>query len=467
MSPTISKQGYNLLLTISLLILSTMTTGQAVSDIAVIGAESVPIASVNSLNPDDPAAARRHRVIVSTDIGGTDYDDFQSMVHFLVYADCFDVEGLIASPYGPGRKEDILKVIDCYERDYPKLKTWADYPTPDTLRSITKQGAIESAGLDGFAEPTEGSQWIVQCANRRDDRLLWVLVWGGIDDLAQALHDAPSIESGLRVYFIGGPNKKWSATAYDYIAREHPDLWFIEANSTYRGWFVGGSQQGQWGNDAFVAEHIDGCGALGNFFATGITFGSQTRSSIKMGERRQWFICWAKRPRTPPACHGEEVLCVPGNVRAIPSTGRRRQRTRSRLSPLSNCCTRSNKLHQQTTTQYSWWMDNISPALRMTEVFGISSFRPNWPRHGSTPSAAPSQSWISRPAASLPFGPAPSRPPVRRRTLRTGGPTIPTLRWPSYPTRAPKQSAGGANSFWVILHNECSAARLSITRKHP
>ena len=65
----------------------------------------------------------RPRVIVSSDIGGTDPDDFQSMVHFLVYADMFDVEGLISSPYGPGRREHILQVIDRYARDYPNLKT--------------------------------------------------------------------------------------------------------------------------------------------------------------------------------------------------------------------------------------------------------------------------------------------------------------------------------------------------------
>ena len=53
-------------------------------------------------------AEPRPRVIVSTDIGGTDPDDFQSMVHFLLYADMFDVEGLISSPYGPGRREHIL-----------------------------------------------------------------------------------------------------------------------------------------------------------------------------------------------------------------------------------------------------------------------------------------------------------------------------------------------------------------------
>ncbi|MHC4367856.1 MAG: nucleoside hydrolase-like domain-containing protein, partial [Planctomycetota bacterium] len=40
----------------------------------------------------------RPRVIVSTDIGGGDPDDFQSMVHYLVYADVFETEGLISSP---------------------------------------------------------------------------------------------------------------------------------------------------------------------------------------------------------------------------------------------------------------------------------------------------------------------------------------------------------------------------------
>lgn len=43
------------------------------------------------------------RIIISTDIGGTDPDDFQSMIHLLMYADMFEIEGLIASPYGLGR----------------------------------------------------------------------------------------------------------------------------------------------------------------------------------------------------------------------------------------------------------------------------------------------------------------------------------------------------------------------------
>ncbi len=67
-----------------------------------------------------------HRVVVCTDIGGTDPDDFQSMVHLLVHADNFDIEDLVSSPYGLGRKEHILQVIDLYERDYDHLRTYCD-----------------------------------------------------------------------------------------------------------------------------------------------------------------------------------------------------------------------------------------------------------------------------------------------------------------------------------------------------
>lgn len=39
--------------------------------------------------------AEKHRLIVTTDIGGTDPDDEQSMVHLLLMSDDVDIEGLI------------------------------------------------------------------------------------------------------------------------------------------------------------------------------------------------------------------------------------------------------------------------------------------------------------------------------------------------------------------------------------
>ena len=220
----------------------------------------------------------RHRVLVSSDIGGTDPDDAQSMVHLLLYADVFDLEGLVSSPYGPGRKAHILDVIDQYERDYPKLRTYSDrYPSPAALRAITKQGETEVAPYEGVRRPTEGAAWIVDRARAADPRPLYVLVWGGLEDLAQALHDAPDILPKLRVHFIGGPNKKWTPDAYQYIVTHHPNLWMIEANSTYRGWFTGGDQSGDQGNDAFVRAHVADRGALGAYFATQLP-------ELKMGD---------------------------------------------------------------------------------------------------------------------------------------------------------------------------------------
>lgn len=224
-------------------------------------------------------AGERLRVLVSTDIGGTDPDDFQSMVHLLLYADSFDIEGLVSSPYGPGRASHILEVIAEYERDYANLRRHSRrYPAPARLREITRQGALESPGPEGVGDSTEGSNWIVRCAKRRDSRPLHVLIWGGIEDLAQALHDAPEILPKLRVYFIGGPNKMWGVDAYNYIESRHPSLWMIEANATYRGWFAGGRQDAPWGNASFVAERLAGRGALGTYFATHL------KGTIKMGD---------------------------------------------------------------------------------------------------------------------------------------------------------------------------------------
>ena len=39
---------------------------------------------------------------------------------------------------------------------------------------------------------------------------------------AQALHDAPDIAPKIRVYWIGGPNKKWGVNGYCYIVENFP-----------------------------------------------------------------------------------------------------------------------------------------------------------------------------------------------------------------------------------------------------
>jgi hypothetical protein len=250
------------------------------------------------------AIASPYRAIVSTDIGGSDPDDYQSMVHLLVYADSLDLEGLISTHPGGGKKAEILKVIDCYAHDYANLKTYSPrYPTPDALRAITKAGAATPIGASGFGQPTEGSDWIIQCARRDDPRPLYVLVWGGIYDVAQALHDAPDILPKLRVYFIGGPNKQGSVNAYNYIEQTFPKLWIIEDNDTYRGWFVGGDQSGEWGNKEFVTRHVAGRGALGDFYAP------LHEGVLKMGDTPSvgWLLHGVPTDPTQPGWGGRFV----------------------------------------------------------------------------------------------------------------------------------------------------------------
>ena len=193
-------------------------------------------------------ASEKPRVLISTDIGGTDPDDNQSLVHLMMYSDLFELEGLISSPsFGKGSKEEILRMINLYEKDFKKLSHSNPHlMAPDALRKLVKQGRRGLMPYKGYGEPTEGSEWIIKCAKKnspsagegRGEAPLYILVWGTLEDVAQALHDAPEIESKIRVYWIGGPNKKWGINSYCYIARCHPNMWMIENNATYRGFIT-------------------------------------------------------------------------------------------------------------------------------------------------------------------------------------------------------------------------------------
>jgi hypothetical protein len=62
------------------------------------------------------------RLLVSTDIGGSDSDDSQLMTHLLIYSDKCQLEGLMSSPSDvQGSKQEILRTIDLYKQNLPKL----------------------------------------------------------------------------------------------------------------------------------------------------------------------------------------------------------------------------------------------------------------------------------------------------------------------------------------------------------
>jgi hypothetical protein len=260
------------------------------------------LAAVAAQPPGGALAGQRPRVIVSSDIGGGDPDDFQSMVHLLVYADVLDIEGLISSPPGKGRAADILEVIAAYEQDYPRLKRYSPtYPTPASLRTLVKQGATDPAPDAGYSRPTEGSRWIVERARqsisrRSDTRPLWILVWGGLSDVAQAVHDEPNIKPHIRVYSTGSWNTRNDPAARKYLFQQHRDLWWIESDTAFRGMYVGGRQDGPWGNRSFLDGQVKGHGALGNLLC-------RKKADLKMGDTPTLLYLLRGDPDDPAGEH--------------------------------------------------------------------------------------------------------------------------------------------------------------------
>ena len=245
------------------------------------------------LNAQKPVPVKP-RILISTDIGGTDPDDNQSITHFLMYSHLFNTEGLISSPsYGKGSKTELLRMIDLYERDLPVLmKHQEGYPSPALLKAICKQGRMGAAPFAGYTSSTEGSDWIIKCAKKKSKHPLWVLVWGGLDDLAQALHDAPEIQTNIKVYWIGGPNKKWSANSYAYIVTNFTGLWFIECNSSYYGFFSEGIPDSV-SIKSYYETYINSAGYLGKDYK------NYYNGNVKMGDTPSLLYLMDGEPNDP------------------------------------------------------------------------------------------------------------------------------------------------------------------------
>lgn len=262
-------------------------------------------ASGNPLN-----ASEKPRVIVSTDIGGSDPDDFQSMVHYLIYADAFETEGIISSPPHGGRIKDILECIAAYEKDYINLRTWSpNYPSPDDLRRVVKQGAIDpQSGDRPVTKISDGAQWLIEKAHADDPRPLYVLVWGSITDVAQAVHKNPEIKGKLRIYSIGSWNTRQDPKARNYLFNNHRDLWWIESDTTFRGMYMGGVQDNNLGNRTFTEKHIKHHGHLGVLFM-------RKKADIKMGDTPSVLYLLHGDPNKPESAHwgGAYVRPDPGN----------------------------------------------------------------------------------------------------------------------------------------------------------
>lgn len=121
----------------------------------------------------------RLRFLIETDAGG-DPDDEQSLVRFLLYANEWDIEGIIANrsvtrpgenlnPEGTGLGV-VRRLIDAYGQCHSNLvQNDRRYPTPGFLRQRT---------VAGYDDTDAAVQLIIAAVDKPDPRPLWYSDWG-------------------------------------------------------------------------------------------------------------------------------------------------------------------------------------------------------------------------------------------------------------------------------------------------
>jgi hypothetical protein len=183
----------------------------------------------------------KERVFILTDISN-EPDDEESMVRFLVYANQYEVEGLVATTstwLRKGTREDLIRrQIEAYGQVRDNLLIHEKgFPTKEELLAVTATGQ-PAYGMEAVGEgkSSAGARLLLAAANRSDGRPLWVCAWGGANTLAQALFEArksytaaamQQLIKKLRVYAISDQDD-----AGAWLRKEFPDLFYIVSPST-------------------------------------------------------------------------------------------------------------------------------------------------------------------------------------------------------------------------------------------
>jgi hypothetical protein len=282
---------------------------------------------------------QKSRLLVITDItsltpGVREPDDGQSMVRLMLYSNEIEIEGLIAgSNLGHGqtiRPDLICQVVEAYGSVQPNLLLHDPaYPMASELLSKIHPGQ-PIAGLDiawwnsiGEKKDTEASQAIIQAVDRDDPRPLWVAVWGGTADLAQAIwrvqHNRSQADSAkfiakLRVHSIGDQD-----STGPWLKANFPGLYYVSRSSGFRGMYRGGDTY--LSSSGWVETHIKGHGALGdlypNYDGGDIWSASLGRvRGIKEGDTPSYLglIQNGLNPENDPTWGDWGGRCVPGRL---------------------------------------------------------------------------------------------------------------------------------------------------------
>ena len=180
------------------------------------------------------------RLIVLTDLSN-EPDDEESLVRLLVYADQFDLEGLVATTSNwlkqRPREDLIRRDLAAYAQVRPNLVQHSPgFPTVEHLGAVTCTGQPEyglaSIGPD---KASGGSRRIIEAVDRADDRPVWISVWGGPNTLAQALLDVRASRPKAEVDKFVGKLRVYAISDQDdsgpWLRREFPGLCYIVSPS--------------------------------------------------------------------------------------------------------------------------------------------------------------------------------------------------------------------------------------------
>ncbi|GAB3272479.1 DUF1593 domain-containing protein [Larkinella harenae] len=164
-------------------------------------------------------------------------DDAQSLVRFLTYVNQWDVEGLVATTSVHQRSrvapERIRRIVEAYGKVRNNLLLHEKgYPETAHLLNLIKSG-VPKYGMEavGPGHDSEGSEHIIAVVDKKDDRPVWVPVWGGVNCLAQALwkvrqtrspEDVDKFVAKLRVYTISDQDD-----AGPWLRKTFPKLFYI------------------------------------------------------------------------------------------------------------------------------------------------------------------------------------------------------------------------------------------------
>jgi hypothetical protein len=246
------------------------------------------------------AADPKPRLVVLTDIApnNAEPDDMESMIRLLVHADLFEIEALVHSTgwSTPTAREDyyrlILEAIDLYEKDLPNLQKRSNqsafqsdetrqaigyWPSPKYLRDRAVMGSPKRGQqFIGENNGSAGSKLLISLADEKDDRPIWVTVWGGGNTLAQAIWEVQKQRSPaelkaflnkLRVYTItdqdgaqrSGNVINWPESSHQWMRKDfEKDLLFIWDEVAWG--YQNGTGKSNWTQ---YETHIQGHGNLG------------------------------------------------------------------------------------------------------------------------------------------------------------------------------------------------------------